>query len=74
MRRIFASTLLALGLTGGVAAASPWHHEGYGRATYRDPRIGAFHRGFDRGFDRGYRGGERRDARRDWRFDHRGRR
>jgi hypothetical protein len=68
MRRILASTLLALGLTGGVAAASPWHHEGYGRSSYRDPRIGAFHRGFDRG----YRFGERREGRRDWRFEHRG--
>jgi hypothetical protein len=67
MRRIFASTLLALGLTGGVAAASPYHHD-YGRAGYRDARIGAFHRGFERG----RWAGERRDLRRDWRFDHRG--
>jgi hypothetical protein len=69
MRRILASTLLALGLTGGVAAASPWHHDGgRGRIGYRDARVGAFNRGFERG--RLGRGGH--EFRRDWRFEHRG--
>jgi hypothetical protein len=71
MRRFVASTLLALGLTGGVAAASPWHHDGgRGHTSYRDARVGAF----NRGFERGRWGGERHEFRRDWRFEHRGRR
>jgi len=65
MRRFFTSTLLALGLSGGVASAAPWHngrdfHHG---PVYRDPGVRAFHRGFDRG-----RGFERHELRRDGRF------
>ena len=64
MRRFFASTLLALGLTGGVASAAPWHRgEIHHGATYRDARVGAFHRGFERGRWEG-----RHDVRRDGRF------
>jgi hypothetical protein len=66
MRRFFASTLLALGLTGGIASAGPWHREVNHGPVYRDARVRAFNRGFDRG--RGY---ERHEFRRDWR-GHRG--
>jgi hypothetical protein len=70
MRRIFASTLLALGLTGGVAAASPYHHDFRG-GGYRDARVTAFHRGFERG-RWGGGGYGRPEMRRDWRFHDRG--
>ncbi len=66
MRRLFASTLLALGLSGGAAVAAPWHggREIHHGPVYRDPGVRAFHRGFDRG----RWGGERHEIRRDGRF------
>ena len=68
MRRIFASTLLALGLSGGAAMASPYaHHTGY-----RDARVEAFHRGFERGRYE-HRDFRRDEGRRDWRGHERGR-
>ena len=66
MRRIFATTLLALGLSGGAAMASPYvHHDGY-----RDARVEAFHRGFERGCGSYQRRDVRREqGRRDWRAE-----
>ena len=69
MRRIFATTLLALGLSGGAAMASPYlHHD-----NYRDARVEAFQRGFDRGCNEGRRDVRREQVRRDWRRHDRGR-
>jgi hypothetical protein len=66
MRRLFVSTLLALGLSGGAAMADGWHE----RVVYRGPAYGPVYRearwrAFDRGFERGRRMEERRELRRD---------
>ncbi len=61
MRRLIATTLLSLGLTGGAAVAAPWHEGARHPVAYHNGAVRGFQRGFERG--REARGGELRGTR-----------